>query len=72
MLQLNLQVISFYVQFAARRASHFFFLRLLGSVATFFPLISTSNFSLLETRGVALYISSSIPRLLGRTLWLKR
>lgn len=49
-----------------------FFLRLLGSVATFFPLISTSNFSLLETRGVALYISSSIPRLLGRTLWLKR
>lgn len=36
------------------------------------PLISTSNFSLLETRGVALYISSSIPCLLGRTLWLKR
>lgn len=36
------------------------------------PLASISNSFLLETRCVAWYISSSIPRLLGRSLWLKR
>ena len=59
MLQLNLQVISFCVHFAARPASHLFFLRLLSSVATF--LISTFNFSLWKLE-VSPYISPRQPR----------
>lgn len=69
MSQLNLQAISLLVKFALFWPSSC--LRSLGYVAVFFLTLKSILFTS-DIQSVALYISSSIPLLLGRTLWLKR